>query len=338
MSKVYFKNDYSELAAPEVLAYMAKISNGHYNGYGLDEICESAADRIKKELQYDNCDVHFMGGGTQTNLVMLDQILRSYEAVAAVSTGHINVHESGSIERTGHKIEPLPSHNGKMCAADLEDLLRHRTDEHMVKIGAAYISQSTETGTVYSKKELQELKRVCSDNGIYLFVDGARLGVALMCDGSDLKMSDMPYLCDAFYIGATKNGGMLGEALVIVNDDLKPHFRNAMKQHGALLAKGFVVGAQFDALFTDGLYYRLAQHSNTMALNLKKKLQEKGIELTIDSPTNQQFIRLPNEKVKELENNFAFEIWEDGPEYTVIRLVCSWATREEDINKLLKAL
>ena len=338
MNKVFFKNDYSELCAPEVLAYMQKISAGHYDGYGLDKICVSARNRIKKELNYDNCDIHFMGGGTQTNLVMLDQILRSYEAVAAVSTGHINVHESGSIERTGHKVEALPNHNGKMCAADLDNLIRHRTDEHMVKIGAVYVSQSTETGTVYTKKELQELKRVCEDNGIYLFVDGARLGVALMCEGSDLKMSDLPLLCDAFYIGATKNGGMLGEALVIVNDDLKPHFRNAMKQHGALLAKGFVVGAQFDALFTDGLYYRLAEHSNVMALKLKNKLQEKGIELAIDSPTNQQFIRLPNEKVRELEKNFAFEIWEDGPQTTVIRLVCSFATKEEDIDSLLAAL
>ena len=338
MSMIFFKNDYSELAAPEVLAFMQKMAECHYDGYGLDEVCKSAAEKIKRELNYENCDVHFMGGGTQTNLVMLDQILRAYEAVAAVSSGHINVHESGSIERTGHKVEPLPSHNGKMCASDLENLLRHRTDEHMVKIGAVYISQSTETGTVYSKKELEELKKICEDNDIYLFIDGARLGVALMCEGSDLKMSDLPLLCDAFYIGATKNGGMLGEALVIVNDELKPHFRNAMKQHGALLAKGFVVGAQFDALFTDGLYYKLASHSNEMALVLKKKLKEKGIEFTIDSPTNQQFIRLTNEKVEELKKNFAFEIWEDGPEYTVIRLVCSWATKEEDIDKIVEAI
>ena len=335
MNRVYFKNDYSEAATPEIINYLQEIGQNHYDGYGCDEICASAIQRIKNELNNQDCDVHFLCGGTQANLVMLDHILRPYEAVAAVNTGHINVHESGSIERTGHKVEALPSHNGKMSADDLEELLKHRTDEHMVKIGAVYISNSTEIGTVYTKAELASIYNVCQKYGIYLFIDGARLGVALTSSVCDYTMADLTSLCDSFYIGATKNGGLLGEAVVIINDDLKESFRNSMKQHGALLAKGFVIGAQFECLFKDGLYYRLATHSNEMALLLKKKLSEKGIEACYESPTNQQFFKFSNETIERLSEQFMFELWNDGEKESVIRLVCSWATKEEDIDQLI---
>lgn len=335
---ITFRNDYSQIAAPEILNKLCELQACSFNGYGLDEICDSAKEKIKKYLQRDDVDIHFLVGGTQANLVMIDGILRPYQAVIAVETGHINVHESASVEATGHKVETLPSHNGKMSAEDLERLAASRTDEHMIRLGAVYISDSTEIGTVYTKDELLALRKVCDKYGLYLYMDGARLGAALTCQENDLTLNDLTNICDCFYIGATKNGGMIGEAMVIINDDLKPYFRNLMKQKGALLAKGYILGVQYDCLFTDDLFFRLAKHENEIAQYLKEELKGLGVKFFMNSPTNQQFIILKNEVIEVLKNKFEFEVWEPGETETVIRLVTSFASKKEDVDTLISCL
>ena len=333
---ISFTNDYSEIAVPEIVTRIASLGRQQFAGYGLDEISNQAREKIKKCLQYEDCDIHFLVGGTQANKVMIDAMLRPFEAVAAVTSGHINVHESGAIESSGHKIEALPAHDGKMKAADLEELCNNRTDEHMVIIRGVYISNATEIGTVYTKKELQELREVCDRHGLYLFLDGARLGTALMCEENDLTMHDLCELCDCFYIGATKNGGMLGEAMVIINNDLKYGFRNLMKQNGAMMAKGVLLGIQFDSLFTDDLFFRMAAKENRLAMKIRKSLEEMGFRFLVPSPTNQQFPVFPNELIDKLHEEFEFLVWEKGEKESPVRLVTSWATAEEDVDLLIK--
>ncbi len=335
---ITFRNDYSQIAAPEILQKLCELQSCSFNGYGLDEICEGARNKIKKYLGRDDVDVHFLVGGTQANLVMIDAILRPYQAVVAVDTGHINVHESASVEATGHKVETLPAHDGKMCAADLEKLAASRNDEHMIRLGAVYISDSTEIGTIYTKAELKALREVCDKYGLYLYMDGARLGAALTCEENDLTMQDLTELCDCFYIGATKNGGMIGEAMVIMNDDLKFGFRNIMKQRGGLLAKGYILGVQYDCLFTDDLFFRLARRENEVAQYLKEELGKLGVKFFMNSPTNQQFVIFRNEVIEELKKKYEFEIWEPGEEETVIRLVTSFASKTEDVDTLVSDL
>ena len=337
---IYLLNDYSVLAAEEVLARIRENAGNNYGGYGLDEICDSAKEKLHSYLKDDGrCDIHFLVGGTQANQIMIAGMLRPYEGVIAVETGHINVHECGAIEATGHKVETIKPVNGKLTAADLEAFVKARDDEHMVQLGAVYISQATELGTVYTRKELAAISKVCRDNGLYLYVDGARLGVALVSDSCEgLKMSDLVELCDCFYIGATKNGGMLGEAMVIVNDDLKPHFRSLMKHQGGLLAKGWLIGLQYDVLFTDDLYFRLAEKAVRYAEKLKKGLQDLNIEFLIDSPTNQQFPIFDNGLIEHLEADYAFYIWEKGEKKSAVRMVTSFASREEDIDALLREI
>ena len=336
MNKIYFNNDYSEIACPEIIENISKYSKGHYIGYGGDEICESAREKIKKYLGDTDCDIHFLVGGTQANTVMIDAMLKPWEAVASVVSGHINVHEAGSIESVGHRIEPLPEHNGKMDPDELEKLCIVHEFEHMTDIKGVYISQATETGTVYSRRELLALREVCDKHNLYMFVDGARMGSALMSEGMDLTLKDMAEIADCFYIGATKNGGMIGEAMVITNDELKPNYRRLMKQHGALLAKGFILGIQFDTLFTDDLFFRLARHENDMAMYLKAGMKKLGVKFRFDSVTNQQFPVFENDIVEKLAERYQFEIWEPGEKETTIRFVCSWATVKEDIDSLLK--
>lgn len=335
---ITFRNDYSQIAAPEILNKLCELQACSFNGYGLDEICDTARNKIKKYLGRDDVDVHFLVGGTQANLVMIDAILRPYQAVVAVNTGHINTHESASVEATGHKVETLPPHDGKMSAADLEKLAASRNDEHMIRLGAVYISDSTEIGTVYTKAELLALREVCNRYGLYLYMDGARLGAALTCEENDLTLNDLVNICDAFYIGATKNGGMIGEAMVIVNDDLKPCYRNIMKQHGALLAKGYILGVQYDCLFTDDLFFRLARHENEIAGYLKEELNKLNVKFFMNSPTNQQFIYLPNNVIEKLAEKFEFELWEPGDDESVIRLVTSFASKREDVDSLISCL
>jgi threonine aldolase len=267
---------------------------------------------------------------------MIDAMLKPWEAVASVVSGHINVHEAGSIESTGHRIEPLPEHDGKMDPVELEKLCIVHEMEHMTDVRGVYISQATEVGTIYSKEELLKIREVCDKYGLYLFVDGARMGSGVIASGVTLR--EMAQIADCFYIGATKNGGMIGEAMVIVNDDLKPCYRRLMKQHGALLAKGFILGIQFDTLFTDDLFFRLARHENEVAEYLVRKLKELGVRFFMDSPTNQQFIYLKNEAVEELKKNYGFEVWEVGEEETVIRFVTSFASRFSDVDQLVSDL
>jgi threonine aldolase len=264
-------------------------------------------------------------------------MLRPYEGVIAVETGHINVHECGAIEATGHKVETIKPVNGQLTAADLEAFVKARDDEHMVQLGAVYISQATELGTVYTRDELCAISKVCHDNGLYLYVDGARLGVALVSDACEgLKMSDLVELCDCFYIGATKNGGMLGEAMVIINNDLKYGFRNLMKQNGAMMAKGVLLGIQFDTLFTDDLFFLQAAKENRLARKIRKSLEEMGFRFLVPSPTNQQFPIFPNELIDKLHEEFEFLVWEKGEKESPVRLVTSWATAEEDVALLIK--
>ena len=335
---ITFRNDYAQVAAPEILNRLAEIQNDSFIGYGLDKICETAADKIKKQLGRDDVDVHFLVGGTQANLTMIDQMLKPWQAVVAVDSGHINVHESASVEATGHKVEVLPPHEGKMSAADLEKLAASRTDEHMIRVGAVDISNSTEIGTIYSKAELLALRKVCDKYGLYLYVDGARMGAALTSRQNDLTLKDFAEICDCFYIGATKNGGMIGEAVVIINDDLKPGFRNMMKQKGALMAKGFILGVQYDCLFTDDLFFRLAKHENEVAEYLVQELKKLNIRFFMDSPTNQQFIYLKNEVIEQLKKKYEFEMWEIGEEESVIRLVTSFMNKTSDVDSLVSDL
>ncbi len=335
---INFKNDYGELCTPEILAKLQEISNTSYVGYGLDEVCESAKEKMRKYLEDDNCDIHFVSGGTQANKIMIDTMLRPYEAVLACDSGHINSHESGSIESTGHRIETVKGIDGKVTAQEVEEMAKIHVEENVTVIKAVYISNCTEIGTIYTKAELQALREVCDKYGYYLYMDGARLGAALTCKENDLTMADLVKLCDVFYIGATKNGGMLGEALVIVNDELNPHYRNVMKQNGAMLAKGFVLGAQYDALFTDDLFFKIGKHDNDMAMKLKEGLLAKGIKLWVDSPSNQQFPIMTNKEIERLEEFVAFEYWEKGEEESIIRFVCSWAITPEQVDYLLSVI
>ena len=332
---INFNNDYGELATREILDRIEQLSDRSFEGYGLDTECESARQKVKQAIGREDIDVHFLIGGTQANEIMISQMLRPHECVICASSGHINMHETGAIESTGHKVEPVPSHGGKIDPAEVEALVLSREDEHMVKPKAVYISDSTELGTVYTKAELQQIRAVCDKYGLYLYLDGARLGVALTCEENDLTLHDIADLCDCFYIGATKNGGMIGEAMVICNDELKPDFRYMMKHHGGLLAKGFLLGIQFDTLFSDDLFFRLGRHSNEMAELLRKGLKELKIRSFVESPTNQTFVYLPNNIIDKLLEKYSFLIWEKGREESVVRLVTSWFTKAETVEEFI---
>lgn len=331
-----FKNDYSEGAHPAIMEALVKAGSVQNDPYGKDTHSLHAAELIRGQIDCADADVHFMVGGTQTNLTAIASFLRPYEAAVCAKTGHINVHETGAVEATGHKAVVTASSDGKLTPDSVEQALRSHTDEHMVKPKLVYISDSTEIGTVYSKKELQNLSAFCRQNGLYLYLDGARLGSALT-SGSDLTLRDLPSLTDAFYIGGTKNGALLGEALVIVNPALMEDFRYMIKQRGAMLAKGMVVGVQFEVLFQDNLYFDLAAHANKMAEKLRKAITESGFTFLTDSPTNQIFPVLPDSLVEKLRENYDFELWEKWEDNTsVIRLVTSWATPESMVEKFIQ--
>ena len=334
-----FKNDYSEGAHPRILQALVETNLEQLEGYGLDRYSLEAAELIKKKIQRSDVDIHLLTGGTQTNLTALSAFLRPHEAAISASTGHINTHETGSIEATGHKIVTVNVVDGKLNPSHLQDVLNSHTDEHMVKPKLVYISNSTEIGTIYIKNELEQLRAFCDDNGLLLFMDGARLGSALCSKENDIQISDLPKLVDAFYIGGTKNGALLGEALVICRDSLKADFRYYMKQRGAILAKGRLVGIQFLELFRDDLFFDLASHANKMADKLKAEISKANISFLTDSPSNQIFPILPNSVISELQNKYGFYIWEkvDG-DYSAIRLVTSWATKEEAVDAFIEDL
>ena len=330
-----FRNDYSEGAHPKVLEALTQTNLVQTCGYGLDPYCADAAALIRGLCAAPNADVHFLVGGTQTNLVVLDALLASYESVIAAHTGHINVHETGAIEATGHKVCTLHSPDGKLTPSLVDTVVQAHSSEHMVLPRVVYISNTTEVGTVYTKAELTALRNYCNDHGLFLFLDGARLGTALTSPVNDLTLADLSNLTDAFYIGGTKNGLLFGEALVMTTPC--PHFRWHMKQRGAILAKGRLLGVQFKAILENGLYFDLARHANELAFHLRDGITALGYSFPVPSPSNQQFPVLPNTVIKKLqEMGYEFEIDHAvDQENTCIRLVTSWATPKQAVEDFL---
>ena len=337
-----FQCDYTEGAHPAIMQRMVETNMEQTDGYGLDPYCDSARQKIKDLCECQDADVHFLVGGTQTNTTVISAALRPYQGAVAAVSGHINVHETGAIEATGHKVLPLPSGDGKISAVQVDEMCHaHFTDgsqEHMVQPGMVYISHPTENGTLYTKKELMDLYEVCKKYDMLLFLDGARLGYGLMAKTNDITLTDLAKYTDVFYIGGTKVGALCGEAVVFTKKAPK-HFMTMVKQQGALLAKGRLLGIQFDTLFTDDLYTKISKNAIETAMKLKKALQEKGYQLYLDSPTNQQFVVLENKKKEELGKKVQFDFWEKYDEdHTVIRFATSWGTKMEDIDALIELL
>jgi threonine aldolase len=334
--KYSFSNDYSEGAHPAILDLLARTNLAQENGYGEDAYSRQAADLLRQAAGNPAAAVHFVSGGTQANLIVLASLLRPYEAVIAAQTAHIAVHEAGAVESTGHKLLAVVSADGKLTPAQVQAVVDQHTDEHMVKPRVVFISNSTEVGTAYTRRELTSLAQCCRDNRLYLYLDGARLGSALTSDGADLTLTDLSSLVDVYYIGGTKNGALLGEAIIINNPALQPDFRYHLKQRGALLAKGRLLALQFVGLFSDGLYFELARHANAMATRLVAGLTAQGFPFLTRSTTNQIFPILPDALIAELQRDYGFYIWRKADAgRAVIRLVTSWATREERVEAFI---
>lgn len=334
-----FKNDYSEGAHPKIIEALINTNLVQSVGYGCDEYCERAKERIKERIQDENVDIHFLVGGTQTNQTVIASALRAHQAVIAADTGHINVHETGAIEATGHKVLSVKAEDGKLTPALIINMCATHSDEHMVQPKMVYVSNTTELGTLYKKEELKAIYDCCKELSLYLFLDGARLGSALASEENDLLLEDLPKLTDVFYIGGTKNGALFGEALVICNDALKEDFRYHIKQRGGLLAKGRLLGIQFYELFEQDLYITLAKHANDMAARIKKALTDNGYKLLTDSYSNQLFPILPDTKIKQLQESFSFEHQQRVDDmHSCIRFVTSWATTEEAVESLISKL
>ncbi len=337
-----FINDYSEGAHERIVEALVRTNREQSCGYGLDLHCENARRLIQGELGRDS-DIHFLVGGTQTNFTVISALLRPHQGVVSADTGHINVHESGAVEATGHKVLTIKAENGKITAAQVEKMLSdHYADEnseHTVQPGMVYISHPTELGTTYTKKELTALHDICAEYKIPLFLDGARLGCALAAEGADITLKDLAELTDIFYIGGTKMGAMFGEAVVINNKSLGKDFRCILKQHGGMMAKGRMLGIQFEELFNEGLYLKLAKHAVSMAQKIKKTMEEKGYKFAVNSPTNQIFPIMPKAKLEEIKDEFAVGFWEKyDEENDVVRICTSWAADEEMINRFLEKL
>lgn len=339
---LYFENDYCEGAHGAILQKLIETNMEKLPGYGTDQYSESAKNKIRKACNCPDADIYFLVGGTQTNAIVIGSMLRRYEGVIAASTGHISTHEAGAIEYTGHKVLEVPQNDGKISADTLKNYLKTFYDdanhEHMVFPGMVYISHPTEYGTLYSKKELKELSEICDEYHIPLFLDGARLGYGLASSSTDVTLSDIARYTSVFYIGGTKVGALCGEAVVFPKK-APYHFMTMIKQQGALLAKGRLCGIQFDTLFTDDLYLKISKNAITTADTLKKAFTEKGYQLFLDTPTNQIFIVLENEKMKELEQAVKFSFWEKYDEtHTIVRFATSWATTKEDLEELILIL
>lgn len=335
---ISFENDYIQGAHPEVLKRLTETNLEPLSGYGTDPYCESAREKIRRECGCPEAEIHFLVGGTQTNAVVIDAMLKGYEGVVAADTGHVAVHEAGAVEYTGHKVLTIPHHSGKIDPGELKEYLegfyQDANHEHMVFPGMVYLSHPTELGTLYSRKELEEISQICREYEIPLFLDGARLGYGLMSSDTDVTLQDVAQLCDVFYIGGTKVGALCGEA-VVFPEKAPRHFLTSVKQHGALLAKGRLLGIQFDTLFTDNLYFDISRHAIERAEELKRVLQEKGCTFAWESPTNQQFVILEDSTVRRVKEHVVFSFWEKADEtHTVVRFVTSWATRKEEIEEL----
>lgn len=343
MTKISFTSDYMEGAHPLIISRLAETNLCQTAGYGSDEICDSARDKIRIACNALEAAIHFLTGGTQTNAVVIDALLHGYEGVLAADTGHISGHEAGAIEFGGHKVLTIPHKNGKLTAADIKSYLQtfyaDTNCDHMVQPGMVYISQPSEYGTLYKKQELIEIHEVCQEYHIPFYVDGARLAYALACSENNVQLSDLAKLTDAFYIGGTKCGALLGEAVVIPDAKRLPHFFTTVKQHGALLAKGRLLGIQFDVLFTDKLYGNIGENAISAAERIRKELKKKGYRLFFEAPTNQIFVILENEQMQQLAKQVEFSFWEKFDEqHTVVRLATSWATREDAVNELIQLL
>ncbi len=340
---IYFNSDYLEGAHPAVLDRLIRTNLEQTIGYGCDPYCEAARAKIRAACGTPDADVHFLVGGTQTNTTVIASILRPHQGVLAAVSGHVNCHESGAIESTGHKVITLPTTNGKITARQVADYVEwHKNDEsyeHIVYPGMVYLSYPTEGGTLYSKSELTALYDTCIAYGLPLFIDGARLGYGLASDAADLTLAELAQLCDVFYIGGTKVGALFGEAVVITNPALKKDFRPLQKQRGGMLAKGRLLGLQFDALFTDDLYFQIARHAIEMAYQIREIFVSNGYPLLFDSPTNQQYPIIPDEELAILGQNFGYEYWERVDEtHSGVRFCASWATTQEQVDALRRAV
>ena len=340
MLKADFRSDYMEGAHEKIIERLVKTNTEKTAGYGEDAYSESAKEKIRRACGVNDAEVYFLVGGTQTNATTIASFLLPYQGIVCCDSGHINCHETGAVEATGHKVITTKGVNGKLTAEALLNTLKvyenDESREHTVMPGGAYISHPTELGTLYTKKELTALSKICKEYKIPLFLDGARLGYGLAARDTDLTLSDIASLCDLFYIGGTKCGALMGEALVITNKSLCKSYLSMMKRHGALLAKGRLLGIQFDTLFTGNLYFDICKNGIDMALYLKEELLKKGYEFFIDSPTNQQFVIVSDEKYKDLKGKIGFTFWERlDAERVVIRLVCSFMTTKEQVDGLL---
>ena len=340
---ILFNSDYTEGAHPRILERLIETNLEQTTGYGEDAYCEAAREAIRKVCDAPEADVHFLVGGTQANFTVISSALKPYQGVLCADTGHINVHETGAVEACGHKVLALPGKDGKITAEQIRnahDL--HWSDEsheHIAQPKMVYISHPTELGTLYTKGELEEIGRVCRECGLYLFLDGARLGYGLMAPGTDVTIADIAKICDVFYIGGTKVGALFGEAVVIMNPQLKPDFRYCIKQKGGMLAKGRLLGIQFLELFRDGLYFEIAKHAIDMAMILMEGLKEKGYSFFMDSVTNQQFIMIEDEKLEKIREKYGVTYQQRYDEtHSVIRLCTCWATKEENVRALLADL
>ena len=340
-----FECDYNNGAHPKVLQHLIDTNQKQSLTYGFDEWSESARRKIRQACQCPDADIYFLSGGTQANATVIDSCLATCEAVISADTGHINVHEAGAVEASGHRVIALPSADGKLMPDTLATFMQvYETDEsrdHVAQPGMVYITFPTEMGTLYTADEITAIHAICRKYDLQLFVDGARLGYGLMSTDSDVTLSWLARHCDAFYIGGTKVGALCGEAVVFPRGNAPKHFFSNVKRHGALLAKSRVVGVQFDALFTDSLYFDISRHAIVMAQKLRQVLQEAGMTFYMHSPTNQQFILLPTEQAHELKRRIDFTLWGPSPQdpsLMICRFVTSWATTEQDIEQLRKLL
>ena len=340
---IYFNNDYSEGCHPKVMQRLVETNMEQTPGYGMDHYCQAAADKIRAACGDDSLSVHFLVGGTQTNLTVIDAALRPHQGVLCAATGHIHVHETGAVEATGHKVLTLDTNDGKITDSQIRAVVEsHRADEameHTVQPKMVYISNPSELGTIYSKTELTEISRACRELGLYLFLDGARLGYGLTAAGNDLSLADLAALCDVFYIGGTKVGALFGEAVVISHPALEEDFRYLIKQHGGMLAKGRLLGVQFDALFTDNLYFEITKSANMLADQLRGTLKELGHPLFVPGTTNQVFAVLPDNLLAELAVSFSFTEQQRVDEsHRAVRFCTSWATTQSQMDALCDAL
>ena len=330
-----FRNDYSEGAHPRILEYLTKYNMEANIGYGEDVHSDRAKELIKKLINKDNADIHFIPMGTQTNLIAISSFLRPHQCVISADTGHIALHETGAIEATGHKVVTVATSDGKLTPVHIKEVVDFHTDEHMVKPKMVYISNSTELGTIYTKEELTSISKTCKEYNLLLFLDGARLGSALTCKSNDMDIKDIANLVDVFYIGGTKNGALFGEALIILKEELKDDMRFLIKQRGAMMAKGFLLGIQFEALFEDNLFFELAEHANKMAERLAEIIEKYNYEFYAKPCTNQVFPIFPDVLLEKLSTQFIYEFIEKVDIYnSAIRFVTSWATTKESVEAL----